>query len=57
MTYLVFMNYIMLVAICGHIGLIASDRVWTILDLIGVFATCVHIIFKDRKNGSENIDK
>ena len=57
MTYLVFMNYIMLVAICGHMGLIGSNRVWMILDLLGVFAMCVHIIFKDRKKGSENIDK
>lgn len=48
MAYLVFMNYIMLVAICGHMGFIESDRVWNILDLLGVFAMCIDIIFKDK---------
>ncbi len=44
MAYLVFMNYIMLVAICGHMGIVVNDTCWIILDLIGVFALLVHLI-------------
>lgn len=42
MTYLVFMNYIMLVAICGHMGIIVSDIAWLILDFLGVIALLIH---------------
>lgn len=49
MIYLVFMNYIMLVAICGHIGIIASYRCWLILDIIGVIAMLVHLSLKEIK--------
>ncbi len=42
MTYLIFMNYIMLVAICGHMGIVVNDTCWIILDLLGVFALIVH---------------
>ena len=46
MIYLVFMNYSMLVAICGHIGIITSDSAWLALDVVGVVAMLVHIALK-----------
>ena len=49
MTYLVFMNYIMLVAICGHMGIVTNDTVWIILDFIGVVALLVHCCLKTDK--------
>ena len=53
MIYLVFMNYSMLVAICGHMGIIANDSVWFALDIIGVIAMFVHLALKEcnKKNG------
>ena len=50
MTYLAFMNYIMLVAICGHMGIITSDNVWIGLDILGVVALAVHLCSKDKKD-------
>lgn len=38
MRYLLFMNYIMLVAICGHMGIITSDKAWAVLDILGFIA-------------------
>ena len=46
MTYLVFMNYIMLVAICGHMGIVVGDTAWLILDLLGVVALLIHCCIK-----------
>ena len=43
MTYLVFMNYIMLVAICGNNGIVTSDEVWIGLDILCVIALFVHL--------------
>lgn len=54
MTYLVFMNYVMLIAICGHIGIIASDRCWLILDIIGVIAMLVHLLLKDTEKNTRS---
>ena len=54
MTYLVFMNYVMLVAICGHIGIITSDRCWLILEIIGVIAMLVHLLLKDIKKNTRS---
>ena len=55
MTYLVFMNYIMLAAICGHMMIIASDRCWLILDIIGVIAMLVHLSLKEIKKEQEEM--
>ena len=41
MAYLVFMNYIMLVAICGHMGIVVGDTTWLILDILGVVALLI----------------
>ena len=41
MKYLVFMNYIMLVAICGNMGIVVGDIPWLILDFLGVIALAV----------------
>ena len=49
MTYLAFMNYIMLVAICGHMGIITSYNVWIGLDILGVVALAVHLCLKDNR--------
>ena len=46
MAYLVFMNYIMLVAICGHMGIVVGDTTWLILDLLGVVALLIHCCIK-----------
>ena len=46
MKYLVFMNYIMLVAICGHMGIIVGDFTWLALDFLGVVALAVSCIKK-----------
>ena len=54
MTYLVFMNYIMLVAICGHMGIITNDTVWIGLDIIGCVALAVHLYLKASKYEKEN---
>ena len=54
MIYLVFMNYVMLVAICGHIGIITSDRCWLILEIIGVIAMLVHLLLKDIKKNTRS---
>ena len=53
MTYLVFMNYIMLVAICGHMGIITNDNVWIGLDILGVVALAVHLCSKDKRKEKE----
>ena len=53
MIYLVFMNYVMLVAICGHIGIIASDRC-LILEIIGVIAMLVHLLLKGIKKNTRS---
>ena len=50
MKYLAFMNYIMLVAICGHMGIIVGDFPWLLLDLLGVIAL---IISCCKKRGTE----
>ena len=42
MAYLVFMNYIMLVSICGHMGIIVGDTTWLLLDFLGVVALITH---------------
>ena len=46
MKYIAFMNYIMLVAICGHMGIIVSDNVWIFLDLLGVLALIISLCKK-----------
>jgi len=46
MAYLVFMNYIMLVAICGHMGIVVGDTTWLILDFLGVVALLIHCYIK-----------
>ena len=48
MAYLVFMNYIMLVAICGHMGIVVGDTTWLILDLLGVVALITHCGLKSK---------
>lgn len=45
MTYLVFMNYIMLVAICRHMGIIVSDITW-FLNFLGFVALIINCGFK-----------
>ena len=47
MKYLLFMNYIMLVAICGHMGIVVGDTCWIILDLLGVIALLVSYCKKE----------
>lgn len=54
--YLLFMNYIMLVAICGHMGIITSDKVWVVLDLLGVIAIFVNLILESWRANDEQID-
>lgn len=49
MTYLVFMNYIMLVAICGHMGIITNDNVWIGFDILGGVALTVHLYLKAKR--------
>lgn len=56
MTYLVFMNYIMLVAICGNNGIVTSDEVWIGLDILGVIALSVHLILKSWRANDGKID-
>lgn len=51
--YLLFMNYIMLVAICGHMGIITSDKVWVVLDLLGVIAIFVNLILESWRANDE----
>ena len=46
MKYLMFMNYIMLVAICGHMGIVVGDTSWLILDSLGVIALIVNFARK-----------
>ena len=45
----------MLAAICGHMRIIASDRCWLILDIIGVIAMLVHLSLKEIKKEQEEM--
>lgn len=51
MIYLVFMNYIMLVAICGHMGIV-GDNAWLFLDFLGVVALLIHCGFMSESKKS-----
>lgn len=48
MTYLVFMNYIMLAAICWRMGII-GDNGWNSLAFLGTVALVVHFCLKEGK--------
>lgn len=52
MAYLAFMNYIMLVAICGHMGIVTSDFAWLVLDVLGVIALMVHCCKSENKKSN-----
>lgn len=54
MKYLMFMNYTMLVAICGYMGIIASDFCWLLLDFLGVFALIISCCYEKKAGGKDD---
>ena len=57
MTYLVVMNYALLLAICEHMGIISSNSALTFfLILSGDVALVVHLYLKDKRRASDEVD-